>query len=52
MQIPQFWREVQMVVQFAILLAVGTKSAVFVNVEPYSLVDKYQSFGKNTALSL
>jgi hypothetical protein len=44
---PQFWLEVQKVVQFAILLAVGIKIAVFVNVKPYSLVDKYQLFGEN-----
>jgi hypothetical protein len=44
---PQLQREVQKVVQFAILLAVGIKSAAFVGVNPYSSVESYQLFGEN-----
>jgi hypothetical protein len=44
---PQLRLEVQKIVQFAIFLAVGIKSAVFVDVKPYSSVERYQRFGEN-----
>jgi hypothetical protein len=44
---PQLQREVQKVVQFAILLTVGIKSAVFVGVNPHNSVERYQLFGEN-----